>query len=149
MRFAEIYKISTYRNKIGRPQKMERFSFLIPLMVRLVLISRKNNELTLHYLTSDDTWTLYSMKQMLLSITLILVSDITYCPPCQAVILNNGAAVRKCRTPSPYMVSGQDREGVSQRGRPVVQPAHNTTCSDTEHEELEVSMLTSETSNCT
>ncbi|XP_021942540.1 meiosis regulator and mRNA stability factor 1 isoform X2 [Zootermopsis nevadensis] len=43
-------------------------------------------------------------------------------------VLNNVAAGRKCRTPSPYTVSGADREGWQ---------SQNTTCSDTEREELE------------
>ncbi|XP_023712451.1 meiosis regulator and mRNA stability factor 1 isoform X5 [Cryptotermes secundus] len=55
----------------------------------------------------------------------------------QATIRNNGATGRNCRTPSPYTVSGQDIEGIAQRGWPVVVPTHNITCSDTEREELE------------
>jgi hypothetical protein len=63
---------------------------------------------------------------------MIVTSDIV---SCQVTVLNNGAAGRKCRTPSPYTVLGPDREGW---------PPHNTICSDTEREELEVSMFTPE-----
>jgi len=56
----------------------------------------------------------------------------------QAAILSNGAAAgRKCRTPSPYSLSGPDKEGSARRGWPIVLPAHITACSDTEREEAE------------